>query len=101
MQCCYIIVTVTIITIITQGFLTHFSVQPPQAITRSTQVTHRPSTETTQKRKRSDMQLSQTPTKTLQVASPGREPHVFVSDITQLYFHVLLRSSIGTGGGRL
>jgi len=39
------------------------------------------------------MQLSQTHTKILQAASPGRDPHVFVSDITGLYFYVLLCGS--------
>ena len=36
------------------------------------------------------MQLSQAPTKILQAASPGRNLHVFVSDITGLYFYVFI-----------
>jgi len=33
-----------------------------------------------------DMQLNQTPTQILQAASPGRDPHGFVSDNTRLHF---------------
>ena len=56
-----------------------------QTITTSTKVTHRPATETTQREDGSGMQLSQNSTKIQQAASPSRDPHVFVSDNTELY----------------